>query len=259
MSRPVRRRTSASIEVLAQPSRAALAPHWVPDTRLGAWLLSTRAWRRHVIQTALADLLRLLGERPRGCATVLDVGCGSGGALPLLDRFFQPRVLIGVDPDGAALARARAEAGRCRCRVQLRAGVATALGLGDASVDMVFCHQTLHHVPDPDGAARELHRVLRPGGLLLLAESCAPFIRSRRVRLLFRHPLHAQRSADEYLALLRASGFRLTDDCVSTPYPWWSRLDLGLLRRRRPPAALRAQTTLNAVARRPEAATPASL
>jgi ubiquinone/menaquinone biosynthesis C-methylase UbiE len=113
--------------------------------------------------------------------------------------------------------------------VELQLGEATALQLPDRSVDMIFCHQTFHHVPDPRRAASEFYRVLKPGGVLLFAESCAPFIRSTLVRLLFRHPMDAQMLAEEYLGLLRSTGFEFGADNVATPYPWWSRPDLGFL------------------------------
>ena len=70
--------------------------------------------------------------------------------------------------------RAGAAGARCRCRVELRLGHAAALGLPDQSVDMIFCHQTFHHAPDPPRAAREFYRVLRPGGVLLFSPSRAP-------------------------------------------------------------------------------------
>ena len=148
MKRNVRRRPSPPVEILASGDRGILAPQWIPDTRFGSWLLSTHAWRRHVIQVALADLLRLLGDRSREFPTVLDLGCGTGRALPLLDRLFRPRLLVGVDPDSAAIQRASHEAERCRCRVQLRVAVATSLGLDDTSVDMDFRHQTAYHYED---------------------------------------------------------------------------------------------------------------
>jgi SAM-dependent methyltransferase len=251
MGSRIRRRASPRVEVFGVTDTASPAHSWVQDTQLGTWLLSTNVWRRYVVQAALADLIRLLGDRPRAYPTILDIGCGTGRALPLLDRIFAPRLLIGVDPDPKAITRASREAERCRCRVQLRLGCATSLDLPDASADMVFCHQTFHHLADPDAAAHEFRRVLRPGGILLFAESCAPFIRSVRVRLLFRHPMEAQRTAEEYLLLLHSAGFEVTDANVSTPYPWWSRPDLGLFEwLGRPLSSKRSKTTLNLVAPR---------
>ncbi|MGH9201031.1 MAG: class I SAM-dependent methyltransferase [Vicinamibacterales bacterium] len=208
-----------------------ISSEWVRDTRFGTWFLTTDVWLKYVVQEALADLMRLLGDHPRSYPTILDIGCGAGRAWRLLDETFSPSLLVGVDPDPTMLTRAAKEIGRCRCRVDLRKGCAASLDLPAASVDLIFCHQTFHHLPDPEQAACEFHRVLRPGGVLLFAESCAPFIRSLPVRLLFRHPMYAQRTANEYLRLLRSTGFEFTDGQVSAPYPWWSRPDLGLLER----------------------------
>ena len=166
---------------------------WVRDTRFGAWLVTSELWARFVVRVAFRQLLGQLGRRRRRYQTILDVGCGGGAALPLLDRRFAPARLLGVDPDPAMIAWAERAAVRCRCPVDLKVGDATALELADDSLDMIFCHQTFHHVSNPDGAAREFYRVLRPGGVLLFSESCAPFIRSWLVRALFRHPMSAQK------------------------------------------------------------------
>jgi SAM-dependent methyltransferase len=218
----------ATSSVGSHPDRDRRVAGWVRDTRIGARLITSDLWAWYVVRTALADLVRLLGA-PGRYATILDVGCGGGKAFDLLADTFHPELLLGLDPDPEMLECASRAAASCRCRVDVRPGCATPLELPDRSADMIFCHQTLHHVPDPEQAAREFHRVLRPGGVLLLSESCAPFIRSVRVRLLFRHPMDAQRTADEYLALLRSAGFAFTGDNVSTPYPWWSRWDVGAL------------------------------
>ncbi|MOA52643.1 hypothetical protein D3C78_1759770 [compost metagenome] len=41
--------------------------------------------------------------------------------------------------------------------------------------------------------------------------------------------MEIQKTATEYLALLRGAGFDLPDECISMPYLWWSRPDLGAL------------------------------
>ena len=100
---------------------------------------------------------------------------------------------------------------------------------------------------------RELHRVLAPGGMLLLAESCEAFIKTWVVRLLFRHPRDVQKPAEGYLDLVRAAGFVFGDGDVRTSTPWWSLPDFGVTRRlglvRRPPVA----TELLVVARKARA------
>lgn len=204
------------------------ADRWTKETRFGRWFLTTEVWVKYVLAVALDDLVQLLGPVYGPCSTVLDVGCGRGRALPLLERMFKPELLVGLDVDPAMVKLAAREAARCRCRIELKVGPATALDLPDASLDVIFCHQTFHHLADQSGAAREFYRVLKPGGALLLSESCAPFIRSLPVRILFRHPMEVQKPAEQYLELLRSVGFTFTDERVSLPYPWWSRPDFGL-------------------------------
>jgi ubiquinone/menaquinone biosynthesis C-methylase UbiE len=96
---------------------------------------------------------------------------------------------------------------------------------------MVFCHQTFHHVVDQEEALSEFHRVLKPGGVLLFAESTRKFIHSWIIRLLFRHPMNVQRTAAEYLLMIRRAGFAVAPGSIAFPYPWWSRSDLAIMER----------------------------
>ena len=230
-----------------------MGPLFVPETRVGFWFLGTQTWETRVIRVALADLVRLLPEHglPRR-PVVLDVGCGQGKSFRPLHETFAPQRIIAIDIEPECLQRAAAEAQGMP--VDLRRGDLSTLELVDGSVDVLFCHQTFHHLTRQRQALAEFYRVLKPGGLFLFAESTRAYICSWIIRLLFRHPMEAQHSANEYIAMIRAQGFEVAPERCSFPYLWWSRSDLGLLERigiPPPPPGAREETLINLVATKP--------
>ncbi|BCJ34487.1 hypothetical protein Athai_19900 [Actinocatenispora thailandica] len=94
----------------------------------------------------------------------LDLGSGTGRFAPLLADAFGP--VTGVEP--AAAMRSVAERESAHPRVRYLAGSATAIPAADREFDFGLLFLVWHHVADPPAAARELARVLRPGGTLLL-------------------------------------------------------------------------------------------
>jgi SAM-dependent methyltransferase len=116
---------------------------------------------------------------PHG-ATVVDVGCGTGRALPALRAAVGPAAtVIGADFTPQMLAIARTHA-RAECATLLLAD-AYRLPLATASVDAVFAAGLLTHLPDARAGLRELARITRPGGRLIL------FHPSGRAALAARH------------------------------------------------------------------------
>jgi arsenite methyltransferase len=99
---------------------------------------------------------------------ILDAGCGPGFYVSeLLDQVGVSGSLVGVDvsPQMLAVAARRCEG---RTNVTLREAAVNALPLEDASVDRALCVQVLEYVADVGGALAELHRVLRPGGRVVV-------------------------------------------------------------------------------------------
>jgi ubiquinone/menaquinone biosynthesis C-methylase UbiE len=232
-------------------------PDYIPETAFGDWFLQTPTWDVHVLEAALRDLDPMIPARRASYPVVIDVGCGWGRSLRTLNERFAPERLIGFDiapkmVEAAAreVAALRTANGRAAEIVQASSA---AIPLPDASVDLLFCHQTFHHLVDQGAAIAEFFRVLKPAGTLLFAESTRRYIHSWIIRLLFRHPMQVQKTAPEYLALVRAAGFIVPDAQVSYPFLWWSREDLGLLERalRIKPPAVREETLINLVATRP--------
>jgi ubiquinone/menaquinone biosynthesis C-methylase UbiE len=164
-----------------------------------------------------------------------------------------------LDADPHSIDLSRAEAERENLRVDLLTADCAQIPLPDASIDIVFCHQTFHHLVEQERAMAEFWRVLKPGGLLLFAESTKAYIDTWVIRWFFRHPMDVQKSADEYLAMLHRQGFVFGPENVSFPYLWWSRAkDFGLMERwglrAPPPPGEREETLINAAVRKPVSA-----
>ncbi|BCD85150.1 methyltransferase [Pseudomonas solani] len=232
------------------------AATYVEETRFGFWFLQSHTWQHHVLRVAINDLKGLFAEPLPEAPVLLDAGCGQGKSFGLLNAAFAPARMIGLDADPHSLDCSRAEAERLGLEVQLVSSDCAEIALPDASVDLLFCHQTFHHLVEQERALAEFWRVLKPGGYLLFAESTRYYIDTWVIRWLFRHPMHVQRTAEEYLEMLRGQGFAFEPRNVSYPYLWWSRsADFGLLERwglrNPPPPGQRNETLVNAVARKP--------
>jgi SAM-dependent methyltransferase len=133
--------------------------------RTGWWF----AAKRRVAGTLLAQAGILPGRV--GTLRALDGGCGTGGTLEWLADYGWA---VGLDRSPAAL-------GYCvqRGRDRLVCGVLDRLPFADASFDLVTLFDVLYHrwVADDEATLREVGRVTRPGGLVLITDSALPFLR----------------------------------------------------------------------------------
>ncbi|MGH4024221.1 MAG: class I SAM-dependent methyltransferase [Pseudonocardiaceae bacterium] len=104
---------------------------------------------------------------------VLDVGCGTGNLLRSTGKRYRNVDLVGLDPDPKALTRAERKARRAGLAVRLDRGFAQDLPYPDDSFDRVFSSLMLHHLDSTskDALLAEVRRVLRPDGLLVLADA----------------------------------------------------------------------------------------
>ncbi len=100
--------------------------------------------------------------------SVLDCGCGPGSITLDIARHVKPGAVVGIDAQGEQFADTRAVAAIETLDLHLEAGNVTALQFADASFDAAFSHALFEHLPDPSAAAREILRVLKPGGFVAL-------------------------------------------------------------------------------------------
>ena len=108
---------------------------------------------------------------PAGCELAVDLGCGTGSVLEHLLR--GARGVVGVDgsPRMLDMARRRFSAvPQADARVSLRIGELDHLPLRDGEADFACINLVLHHLSSPLTALKEIRRILRPGGRLLVAD-----------------------------------------------------------------------------------------
>ena len=101
--------------------------------------------------------------------TFLDAGCGTGDVTWAWRRILDPTTRVfGIDLSLASISIARQSYDSAPLRPTFAVGSLLNLGIADHSVDFVLCSGVLVAVPDPDCAFRELVRILKPGGYMVL-------------------------------------------------------------------------------------------
>ncbi|WP_228160531.1 malonyl-ACP O-methyltransferase BioC [Marinobacter bohaiensis] len=99
-----------------------------------------------------------------GCGRVLDLGCGTGYFLPVLQAHLHPQRLTGIDLSPGMLEYARRHRS---VEADWLLADAESVPLPDASQDVVFSNLMIQWCADPEPVLRECRRLLRPGGWLL--------------------------------------------------------------------------------------------
>ena len=118
-------------------------------------------WSKGMRNIADAMLASYVGDQRN--LDILDAGCGSGISLSWLQRYSQPKDVIGIDVSAHAI-----DFSRGRGHTEVRLGSVTELEFEDEMFDLVVCNDVIQHVSDDERALRECYRVLKFGGCLLV-------------------------------------------------------------------------------------------
>jgi ubiquinone/menaquinone biosynthesis C-methylase UbiE len=168
------------------------------------WVVNnpSRVWQQRL------EIRWMKRQQPlREGATVLEIGCGRGAGAALILNAFRPGALHATDLDIEMLRRAeRYLRPEVRRRLRLWAADALHLPCRDASVDAVFGFGVLHHVPDWRGAAREIARVLKPGGTYYVEELYPSLYQNFLTRHVLLHPTEDRFRSLDLAAALSGAG-----------------------------------------------------
>lgn len=130
--------------------------------RVVAWTVRDGALKAHVAAAV----------RPKSGERVLDLGCGTGTLLLALAAQAPDLVLTGLDADARILEQARAKAATAEVMIEFASGWSHVMPFPTAHFDVAVSSLFFHHLlPDVKRASlRELFRVVRPGGRLVIAD-----------------------------------------------------------------------------------------
>jgi ubiquinone/menaquinone biosynthesis C-methylase UbiE len=205
---------------------AASGP-WLPARWEGVHLVpgeqrNRDRWRRYWDKASVSydrqmqfcDRVLLGDSRPWVCAQAtghsLEVAIGTGLNLPFYPAGVE---LTGIDFSPAMLGIAQTRARQLGRTIDLQEADAQALPFPDASFDTVVCTFALCSIPDERRAVGEMIRVLRPGGLLLLADHIAgatwPVRGLQRILELATVPLQGEHMLRRPLRQVQAEGLQI--------------------------------------------------
>ena len=124
------------------------------------------------VHAAVIDAFGAVSAPP---AEVVDVGCGTGRLLESAARRWGEAQLTGIDVSGPMIAEAQRKH-QGNSRFTFKQGDASALPAESASFDAAFSTMSFHHWGTQEDGIREIARVLRPGGVFVLADIDVPLL-----------------------------------------------------------------------------------
>jgi len=161
-----------------------------------------------------------------GAMALVDVGCGNGAfAIAAAGRYPGCRVRA-FDALESAVAECRRRA-EGAANIVAQTASAHALPLADDAADRVLCRSVLHHIAEPDAVYREISRVLKPDGKLVLQTPCNYWepafddvLSGMMMQIDDTHHRYYYRPA-EIVAGLESAGFRADEpECWTYDFPY---------------------------------------
>jgi ubiquinone/menaquinone biosynthesis C-methylase UbiE len=115
-------------------------------------------------------MLQTLG-RLSDSASILDVGCGTGLLAAKILASSPTNFVVGVDLSPGMIDQAQQTCQPFGARARFVVGDSEHLPFPNASFDALTCSHSFHHYPNQEAVVREFARVLKPNGVLLLADA----------------------------------------------------------------------------------------
>jgi ubiquinone/menaquinone biosynthesis C-methylase UbiE len=182
---------------------------WQDEERAGRYGRQTKIGSMIIYAPFARKIVQSLATLEEG-ATIVELGCGPGLLAIELHKLW-PRVrIIGVDPSSEMLKIARENTDKAGMPdLEARLGAAEEIPLPSSSADLVVSQYSFHEWEDPQKGLREVFRILKPGGSLIISDYNRAWLSPWKRKLLgLFHPLDMFESTFEQVTdLLRKAGF----------------------------------------------------
>ena len=142
--------------------------------------------------------------------TVLEIGCGTGNGSKLIKKYFQAKRIYATDLDKRMIDIAKK--GSKDDTISFEVQNATKLKYKDNYFDAVFDLGVIHHIPNWKACLKELQRVLKPKGQLIIEDLSietfsTPF--GKLMKKLLDHPYNSMHKEDEFVEYIKKIGFKI--------------------------------------------------
>lgn len=165
---------------------------------------------RHIIQDKYeAKIFRSMSSITN-IERALEIGCSTGYGTKIIKKHFNPKKIIAIDLDEQMIRIAQKR--NTDATVSFKAMDASRLDFPDNYFDAIFDFGIIHHIPNWRDCLKELKRVLKPNGEVILEEaSIESFTKDigKLWRKILDHPYHQMFTPDEFTNFMAETGFRI--------------------------------------------------
>jgi len=142
---------------------------------------------------------------------VLEIGCGNGTGTKLIQKYFSPKKIIATDLDSKMIKRAKKKIKDKSIKFEV--ANASNLKYKANTFDAIFDFGVIHHIPNWKDCLKELKRVLKPGGELILEDLTIDTFTTGIIgnisRKILDHPYKEMFTEKEFVAYLKKIGFKV--------------------------------------------------
>ncbi|MBM7073120.1 class I SAM-dependent methyltransferase [Shewanella sp. 202IG2-18] len=165
-----------------------------------------RFWIQDNIEAPM--LLRMFTRKPQHIDSVLEIGCGFGNGISMIQNHFSPNQLMAIDYDKEMVNSARSKhSGKENTNLINADG--SDLPFLNNRFDMVFNFAVFHHIPDWQKTVKETYRVLKPTGYFVIEDLYRTAICNPLSKRIFDHPQTNRFNHRELIDELKKAGFKI--------------------------------------------------